>query len=614
METLIAKAALGEIQEYLKLNDYGFIFEFKYDDALGGLKITKRGSSVVICFSEKAYLFRALGLLKERAEEESFTLIQKSNFTMNGIMLDCSRNAVANCETVKKIIRQLALMGLNTLMLYTEDTYEVSENPYFGYFRGRYTEAELKELDDYAFAFGVELVPCIQTLGHLGNVTKYSNTYGTITDLPGILLIDEENTYIFIENMVKACRRAFRSKRIHIGMDEAHFMGRGKYFDKHGAAEQQTLFSRHLNMVSNICDKYGFRPMIWGDMPLRNAGCSGYTDSDLSLRDIFPINIPDCVDSIYWDYYSKTPERYDEFIKKHKEIFNNVIFAGGARRWHNFAPNLRYSLKISQMALSKCIENGIKEVFVTLWGDNGNEQSYFSCWPTVQLYAEYGFNDSVNDDELANRFKTCTGGIFEDFFCLDDLNRPDGLQEEIMAENPPKYLFYQDILMGLYDYYVKDGYNTYYLKCAEKLKECARLSEEYAYIFETTAALCDILADKAELGVKIKNAYDLKDDIQLKKIAETIIPKVILNVGKFRDLFEKQWNKENKIFGFEVMDIRFGGLIRRLMTAKERIEAYLNGEAFSLPELEQERLPFDSHTEKAVLSANWSGIVSASNL
>lgn len=614
METLIAKAALGEIQEYLKLNDYGFIFEFKYDDVLGGLKITKRGSSVVICFSEKAYLFRALGLLKERAEEESFTLIQKSNFTMNGIMLDCSRNAVANCETVKKIIRQLALMGLNTLMLYTEDTYEVSENPYFGYFRGRYTEAELKELDDYAFAFGVELVPCIQTLGHLGNVTKYSNTYETITDLPGILLIDEENTYIFIENMVKACRRAFRSKRIHIGMDEAHLMGRGKYFDKHGAAEQQTLFSRHLNMVSNICDKYGFRPMIWGDMPLRNAGCSGYTDSDLSLRDIFPINIPDCVDSIYWDYYSKTPERYDEFIKKHKEIFNNVIFAGGARRWHNFAPNLRYSLKISQMALSKCIENGIKEVFVTLWGDNGNEQSYFSCWPTVQLYAEYGFNDSVNDDELANRFKTCTGGIFEDFFSLDDLNRPDGLQEEIMAENPPKYLFYQDILMGLYDYYVKDDYNTYYLKCAEKLKECARRSEEYAYIFETTAALCDILADKAELGVKIKNAYDLKDDIQLKNIAETIIPKVILNVGKFRDLFEKQWNKENKIFGFEVMDIRFGGLIRRLMTAKERIEAYLNGEAFSLPELELERLPFDSHTEKAVLSANWSGIVSASNL
>lgn len=62
-------------------------------------------------------------------------------------MPDCSRNAVLNVEGAKLLIRHLAVMGFNALMLYTEDTYEIEGYPYFGYMRGRFTKAELKELD-----------------------------------------------------------------------------------------------------------------------------------------------------------------------------------------------------------------------------------------------------------------------------------------------------------------------------------------------------------------------------------------------------------------------------------------------------------------------------------
>ena len=37
-------------------------------------------------------------------------------------------------------------MGLNSMMLYTEDTYTVDNYPYFGYLRGRYSKEELKEI------------------------------------------------------------------------------------------------------------------------------------------------------------------------------------------------------------------------------------------------------------------------------------------------------------------------------------------------------------------------------------------------------------------------------------------------------------------------------------
>ena len=113
-----------------------------------GLSVKREGDVLSVAYSERAYLFRGLGLAVEHGAEENLALEQTSVFEGNGLMLDCSRNAVPTLATVKDMIRQLALMGHNTLMLYTEDTYELEDEPYFGYMRGRYTREELRELDD----------------------------------------------------------------------------------------------------------------------------------------------------------------------------------------------------------------------------------------------------------------------------------------------------------------------------------------------------------------------------------------------------------------------------------------------------------------------------------
>lgn len=52
-------------------------------------------------------------------------------------MVDCSRSSVLRVDTVFNIIRQSALYGLNTLQLYTEDTYQIKDEPFFGYGRGK---------------------------------------------------------------------------------------------------------------------------------------------------------------------------------------------------------------------------------------------------------------------------------------------------------------------------------------------------------------------------------------------------------------------------------------------------------------------------------------------
>ena len=81
-----------------------------------------------------------------------------------GALIDCSRNCVYTVDALKKFIDILADIGYDYLQLYTEDTFDIGD-PRFGYLRGRYNVAEIKELDGYASARGIELIPFIQTLG-----------------------------------------------------------------------------------------------------------------------------------------------------------------------------------------------------------------------------------------------------------------------------------------------------------------------------------------------------------------------------------------------------------------------------------------------------------------
>ena len=173
-----------------------------------------------------------------------------------GIMLDCSRNAVMNVKSVKELIINMEKLGYNCLQLYTEDTYELNGEPLFGHLRGRYSKAELKEIDAFAALHGVELMPCIQTLAHLNQLFYWEKFY-EVLDNTDILLVGDDKTYALIEKMFETCAECFTSRIINIGMDEAWLLGAGTYYDKYGPTERETIFLSHLNKLSEIAKKYG---------------------------------------------------------------------------------------------------------------------------------------------------------------------------------------------------------------------------------------------------------------------------------------------------------------------------------------------------------------------
>ena len=197
-------------------------------------------------------------------------VVKMENKKYLGVMVDCSRNAVLTVSAAKRLIDALHKMGYNMLMLYTEDTYEVDNQPKFGYLRGRYTKEELKEIVAYGEQNGVELIPCIQTLAHLNQIFRYPE-YKEINDCGDILLVDDERTYKLIDDMFSTLRQCYKTPWVHIGMDEAHDLGKGKYRDIHGEQNRFDILKRHLEKVTEIAQKYGFKPMMWSDMFFRLA-------------------------------------------------------------------------------------------------------------------------------------------------------------------------------------------------------------------------------------------------------------------------------------------------------------------------------------------------------
>ncbi len=145
--------------------------------------------------------------------------------------------------------------------------------------RGGFSAMELTAIDNYAFGFGIEVhlcsepfwsakvFPCMQTLGHLGQILQWPR-FSNIRDTSEVLLSQHEESYQFIEKMIDAVTLPLRSKKIHIGMDEANGIGQGKFRQLFGDKDGYKIFLEHLQKVNEICIRRGLQPLIWSDSKL----------------------------------------------------------------------------------------------------------------------------------------------------------------------------------------------------------------------------------------------------------------------------------------------------------------------------------------------------------
>jgi Glycosyl hydrolase family 20, catalytic domain. len=561
----------------------------------GPIEVRNRDGIGEIYYQEKIHFFRGLGLWLENFQnQKEFEIIEYPQFRTSGVMLDASRNAVLQVEEIQSLMRNMAVMGLNLFMLYTEDTYEIPDYPYFGYMRGRYTGKELRTCDEYAGMLGIEMIPCIQTLAHLKMVLKWGFTRD-IRDTDDILLAGEAKTYEFIEKMIVSASRPFRSKRIHIGMDEAHQLGLGRYLELHGYRNRFDIMNEHLKRVVSICERHGLKPMMWSDMYFRLGSPNGeYYDENVIIPEKAVETIPENIQLVYWDYYHTDEAFYRSYIQKHKELGRETLFAGGAWTWNGISPNYGRAFVATEAALAACKKEKIGEVFTTLWGDNGAETPVLTALPVLQLFAEHTYRQTVSKEHLRSRFRFCTGYHWDDFLTLNEFDETPGVQENnLNSSNGSKILLWQDVLLGLFDEDIRGlDMDRHYTDLIPKLKKAKEQNAGAERLFGFYEKLAQVLRLKSEMGIRLKDAYDRRNRQRMGKLLEQI-RQIREDVEELHSQHRTLWFSLYKPFGWEILELRYGGLEARLKTAEWRIRQWLDGEIEQLEELEEKRLPFD---------------------
>ncbi len=531
-------------------------------------------------------------------------MIEYKNF---GVMIDCSRNGVMKPAVVKKLIDYISAMGYTSLQLYTEETYKIPSEKYFGYLRGGYSAEEIRDIDAYAQEKGIELIPCFQVLGHFDCLVKLP-AYKEIVDVDNILLVDEPKTYDLIEKIFAFMAENYTSRKANIGMDEAHMLGLGEFLDRFGYQKRFDILLRHLNKVSDIAREYGFTLSMWSDMFFRLLNNGDYYGENDELGQEIIAKIPDNVELVYWDYYHTEYEIYDRMLAAHQKTGKEIWFAGGAWSWLGFAPFNQRSLNTCKPAIENVIKHKVKNVLVTVWGDDGKECSYFAVLPTLYAVRQFG-NDNFDMDKIKEGFKTLFGLDFEAFTYLDNVNCAKSNFAEASFENPAKSLLYNDCFLGIADKDLENEGELPFAHWAEKIEKAGESMGELSYIFTTLSSLASVLAVKYDLGLRTRKAYQEKDKTALLTIVDSY-EETLKRLRIFYENFKDLWFRENKPHGFEVQDIRLGGLMQRIEHCKQRLIEYIEGKISNIPELEEEIFTYGNK----LYHCAWSNVVTTSKI
>ncbi len=538
--------------------------------------------AVISCDTGRRFVFfRALSLLLEQlsAGKNPVGAEEKAPFDETASMLDLSQgNMALNTKSFRRFLRDQLFIGMGMCFLYMEDSFVIPEQPYFGYMRGRYTEDELRELDDYADAIGVELVPFVQTLAHLTTVMQWDAFEG-IRENHRALCPGSERTYDYIRQVLTAASRPFRTRKIHLGMDESPFLGRGAYYLRHGDRPSQDIFSEHLERVAAIAGELGLSPMIFDDM----------LPPDSPERE----KAPKGMGLVWWNYSSHTVEWCENKLRlrRYPEHQSHIFIA--AWTYLSFAPQW-FETCGNMSFVQACRNLGLRKCCLSIW-EIGQDIDFRVNRYALQIFAEYCYNDHPDEAWIDRRFRFCFGAEAEDYKALTDFDLIPGT--ECGSKHPSaasEFLVWQDPMAGLFDYHlINKPVREHFRALSRKMAAAEKRSKgRYdASVFRYYHLLAQFLELKADLGVRITEAYRNERRDELLELTDRVLPLAVRRAERVRECFRANWMELGKPLGFEVYDIRWGGLIARLKSSRDSLKDYLGG-GRKPEELDAERLPY----------------------
>lgn len=577
------------------------IVGFQYDGTLkvtafDGVQVRYADGMATIGCSSRSQLARGLFLLAKElsAGKQTVTIQQKPYFRELGVMLSVQVPKTVN--TVVDYMAHMAALGFNYLLLYMETSYEVKEYPFFGYMRGCYTADELRAIDEAGDALGIEVIPCVQTFGHMTNYLRWPAA-APVRENAECLLVGEEKTYAFIETLIRTLRGIFKTKRIHVGFDETRGLGLGKSFKLHGPQNPVDMYNYHLTRVKEICFRHGLKPMIWSDMPFRLGGDGESGEYD--MKSVIPestLKAMEGVDLCFWDYYNVEYEFYDSVMKRHKSFPGaNILFSGGVWVLDNYIMNMPHTLNTMKPALRAALDNQIASVNATVWGNAGNtnhDQSFFGL-PVFSEYCYLGHSCTEEDIYSTMEYLTKVSRRFLAAACEFHLGYKDSLKLG------SRFVCCDILYRMLRHSRNRDGTPVDFDAMPARLETARQIVLEDPGCNEDilprqyAANLLEIAAIKCRILSSIRDRYLARDWEYLREVSDVLIPKLIPLYEQVGEQKQALWLKGTKPFGIEVIQMDFAAMIARMRFTQKRLHQLINGEISVIEELEEDVLEED---------------------
>ena len=191
--------------------------------------------------------------------------------------MDLARQ-MESMESLEAFVETMADAGFNGILRYLEDRIRTASYPY-PKDNECYTEEQMRHLVEFAAARGIEMVPCVATLGHAERFLRHKELLH-LSELQGdmkgrfdgsmknVFCPTHPDFYPFIEKYIEEVAAIFPSEYFHAGLDE--------FFNyclcprcKAAAPDyesQRKMFVDHVIKIHDILAKLGKRMAMWSDM------------------------------------------------------------------------------------------------------------------------------------------------------------------------------------------------------------------------------------------------------------------------------------------------------------------------------------------------------------
>lgn len=350
-------------------------------------------AAVEVAAGDEPGLRAALATLSQllRQYGEALPLVRIADrpaFAVRGLMLDISRNKVPRMAQLRSAVELIASLKFNHLQLYTEHTFAYAGHEEVWRNASPMTADEVRELDGYCAAHGVELAANQNCFGHLAEWLRRER-YRHLAEIEGdgawrfmqwerrgpfSLCPLEAGSEALVRDLLGQLLPCFRSGLVNIGCDETFDVGWGRSraeVERRAGAEfggdqekaRASVYFEFVNRVCGIAREHGRRPMMWADIALHHPEMLGALGKD--------------VVGLAWGY--EPDAKFAEGCARLAEHGLEAWVCPGTSTWRSITG--RTSESRGNLGAAAQCAGSARGFLVCEWGDVGHMQQ----WPLTMM-------------------------------------------------------------------------------------------------------------------------------------------------------------------------------------------------------------------------------------